>query len=462
MAYQEFENEQVVIQQLNRLTRELEIAAQSNRVSPQTSIRLKLRAENLRSLAATLDPDDFIGTSNELLSHLNTLTLLTTEFDRQLIDLTDNGEDLFKLLDDVLVVGESLAELFSAKSTTLVTFVSTPSSSSTPSENVEFTALSKLSRKKYEVLLARAEEAVEELTISLFPNQQQGKPHFLPAHYGIIGIGYGLVDPSKHWIRVNQSFDFNSDLKLGTRIYVANLELLNFDLINGMVPKETRYGPVNIIQLHSMPGLSAATSGDGVKGSGGQGTLGCVVQKNGVKYLLSNSHVFGDTSNIADPIYHPDGPPTGTQIATLSESVDIDTSYGAINYVDAAIAEISASVGVSNLLHLIGPISPVVTSPVTYMSVRKFGNRSGHTVGIVMGVGVKINLAVGTGTAQFDKQIEIQGVGAAPFARSGDSGAIVVEAVTRMPVGLFIGSDRVSSFATPIQDVLNQFSVTVA
>ena len=53
------------------------------------------------------------------------------------------------------------------------------------------------------------------------------------------------------------------------------------------------------------------------------------------------------------------------------------------------------------------------------------------------------------------------GIGAAPFSRGGDSGSLIVDAVTLEPVALlFAGGDSLT-FANPIDLVLQHYGITI-
>jgi len=60
----------------------------------------------------------------------------------------------------------------------------------------------------------------------------------------------------------------------------------------------------------------------------------------------------------------------------------------------------------------------------------------------------------------FEDQIAISGVGGA-FSDSGDSGALIVDAVTRRPVALLFSGGIDITFASPIQPVLDRFGVEI-
>lgn len=74
------------------------------------------------------------------------------------------------------------------------------------------------------------------------------------------------------------------------------------------------------------------------------GTLGLIVKKNNIPYILSNNHVIADTNKaeIGDPIWQPapaDGGRSDDVVAELSEFIDI--SFVGENLVDCAIARIT-------------------------------------------------------------------------------------------------------------------------
>lgn len=304
-----------------------------------------------------------------------------------------------------------------------------------------YTVVAAHSKKEYQELLLEADNAISELERE-FP--LRNNPH-------VLGVGYGLVyedllaDP------------YQSRPKMTTGIRVYHARETDASAIQADLKRTSLASRINFVKVE-MPQFFAATGGDGIRGALGTGTLGCVVQKAGTRYILSNSHVLGGTGNIGFRVDHT---ASGTSIATLSETVDIDYNPGSINDVDAAIAKIDPTVSVSTLIHSIGPIVSTVRAPLLHLSVRKHGMTTGHTVGVVMAVCKYVKIAVGTNTAEFNTLLEIQAVGGGAFGNMGDSGALVVDAVYQMPVGLFISGSATSCFAIPIQEVLNQFGVTV-
>ena len=97
-----------------------------------------------------------------------------------------------------------------------------------------------------------------------------------------------------------------------------------------------------------------------------------------------------------------------------------------------------------------------------YQSVRKHGRTTGHTVGVVTALGVDLWVGYGAhGSAWFEDQIAIIGVGSKDFSRPGDSGSLIVDAVTLNPIALLFAGGNGITFANPIDAVLSRFSVTI-
>ncbi len=196
------------------------------------------------------------------------------------------------------------------------------------------------------------------------------------------------------------------------------------------------------------------------------GTIGCVVQKAGKKYFLSNNHVFAHANR--EPIGAPVVQPGLIDVGGVQNPEDIVANlsafnrilFGALrntNVIDAAIAEIQP--GIEFNCAMISGYTPstVVATAEIGMPVKKTGRTTGLTFGEVTDVNVTIVVNYGLdGKARFDNQI-----GFTDIADSGDSGSLVVTESGNQPLGLeFAGSD-VASFGNPIQAVLDYFGVQI-
>lgn len=199
------------------------------------------------------------------------------------------------------------------------------------------------------------------------------------------------------------------------------------------------------------------------------GTLGCLVTKNGDQYILSNNHVLANcnAAAIGDEILQPGvldgGSPGSDAVATLADFEPLDFS-GAANEFDAAIALVNAtpSLFVEPDIIELGRPAAATKVPLRYQAVRKHGRTTGHTVGVIMALSVDLWVSYGLhGRAWFEDQISILGVGSAPFSQGGDSGSLIVDAVSLEPVALLFAGGTTLTYASPIEKVLNRFQVTV-
>lgn len=197
------------------------------------------------------------------------------------------------------------------------------------------------------------------------------------------------------------------------------------------------------------------------------GTLGCVVIKNGEKYILSNNHVMARENEgaIGENIQQPGSLDTKPQcyiipskyVATLSDFVRITASG---NKMDAAIAKYTTTdvtcAFANNTSNFPG------TTPVNAtvgMAIKKVGRTSGLTTGTVTTLNVTINVQYDFGIAQFTGQVATS----RRFSKSGDSGSLIVTNNTaENPVGLlFAGATDGTTIFNPIAPVLQAFGVTI-
>jgi len=205
------------------------------------------------------------------------------------------------------------------------------------------------------------------------------------------------------------------------------------------------------------------------------GTLGCFVQSRtgqGRTMILSNNHVLANENraNIGDPIIQPGTFDGGSlpfdTVANLVNFEPLNTARS--NIVDCAVAELVNGVEfVPGAIDGIGALGGVSTSPVNEGDiVRKTGRTTGTSTGRVTAFELD-NVVVGydIGNLQFDNQIEVEGAGADPFSRGGDSGSLVVNN-EGMAIGLlFAGSNTGGvngfglTYVNPISDVLNSLNV---
>ena len=208
------------------------------------------------------------------------------------------------------------------------------------------------------------------------------------------------------------------------------------------------------------------------------GTLGCIVRKGDVRYVLSNNHVLAcsNDAEVGEPILQPGVHDKGSfpedHIADLTDFVPINfsgapsecpvsnvfiklingllyvtrrkTRLKAIkqaegNLVDAAIARPLNDEDVSDDIMKIGKIAGV-KSAMLGMKIQKSSRTTGHTHEEIIQVDVTVNVQYGESkVASFSDQIM-----AGPMSAGGDSGSAVLTEDNEICGLLFAGSDQVT------------------
>lgn len=200
------------------------------------------------------------------------------------------------------------------------------------------------------------------------------------------------------------------------------------------------------------------------------GTLGTVVERDGRRLLLSNSHVLARSglATPGDPVLQPgpaDGGTASDRVGALDRSVPLQAGRG--NGVDAALARLDDGVDVD----VTG--APTATARLDGDElVEKLGRTTGLTRGRVTAIEVDdvvVDFGADVGLLRFDGQVEVSGTGAGPFSRGGDSGSLVRLADGGPAVGLlFAGSERGGddglglTFCNVIDDVLDALGVRLS
>jgi len=218
------------------------------------------------------------------------------------------------------------------------------------------------------------------------------------------------------------------------------------------------------------------------------GTLGCLVEKGGKKYILSNNHVLANMNEgaigdaILQPGTHDGGKFPYDRIATLAEFVKINfiggdgcgvskaitkllnfitksiksrsrfaTSRAELpeNRVDAAIAEPLDASWVSDEILEIGKLLGIGEAALG-LGMKKSGRTSGLTRGTIDVMNVAVQVQYGdTKIAYFVDQLQ-----AGAMSEGGDSGSAVVDNENRLIGLLFAGSDA-TTIINPIGEVFS-------
>jgi hypothetical protein len=232
--------------------------------------------------------------------------------------------------------------------------------------------------------------------------------------------------------------------------------------------------PVSHTPAQALP-IQLGTSGgwryDAANGYCCAGTLGSLIQVNGVQYIMSNYHVLesdivmGGNNLIAatgNPVVQPGlidvgcNPANSKDIATLRKLNALPLSN-----CDVAIAQATPGAVSASILE-IGPVSARTVGASLNQPVKKSGRTTGFTRSKVSGLNATISItyenecAGGTAfTKTFTGQIVIANSNSA-FLAGGDSGSLMVEDVATNPraVGLLYAGSTSTAIANPINEVL--------
>jgi len=229
------------------------------------------------------------------------------------------------------------------------------------------------------------------------------------------------------------------------------------------------------------------------------GTFGCVVQKNGLRYILSNNHVLANSNDAqaGDTILQPgphDGGSSLDKIGVLEDFVPISfegstnpptlpgcnigraIAWGANliakvlgrktrlvavsqsnepNYIDAAISLPDNDTDIIDEIIRIGKPSGIAVASLG-MNVQKYGRTTQYTTGNILQTNATVQVSYGTNKLAIFKNQLISG----PMSAGGDSGSTVLDMNGNIVGLLFAGSDSTTIF-NPIQDVFTRLGITL-
>ncbi len=221
-------------------------------------------------------------------------------------------------------------------------------------------------------------------------------------------------------------------------------------------------------------GTSGGWSYDLANGYCCGGTLGSLIQVNGVQFILSNYHVLeadivGGGNNLVaatgNPVIQPGLIDVGCN-ANNAQAVGTLVKINSLpnSNVDASIAQITEGMVRSDGAVLeIGPLSAQTVAASLSQAVKKSGRTTGLTRSKVTGLNATLRVTYENecaGATAFTKtftgQIVISNSGS-KFLNSGDSGSLLVEDVSTRPraAGLLYAGSSTSAIANPIGEVLS-------
>ncbi len=216
------------------------------------------------------------------------------------------------------------------------------------------------------------------------------------------------------------------------------------------------------------------------------GTLGSLVVRAGVQYILSDNHILArsDGATIGDPIIQPgliDTPTCTTAgtitVANLSQFSNLQAKPSP--NVDAAIAQVIAGkvdttgkiiyLGASvdaNGVPVPGAPQGGTGIPASSLAIGRAVAKSGRSTGLTCSTIEATNISTsvsytvncdGTGTpfpVNYTNQIGVIG---GDFSGEGDSGSLIVTQDTTSPVALLYAGSDTDTVGNPVADVLNFF-----
>jgi hypothetical protein len=223
------------------------------------------------------------------------------------------------------------------------------------------------------------------------------------------------------------------------------------------------------------------------------GTFGCLVQRGGELFILSNNHVLADSNQgqVGDPILQPgrhDGGTPEDRVATLADFVPLDfggdkSTCSVAGAVETALNAVANVMGSSHRLMayqqtagqnyvdaaLARPDHPAMVTPEIFQigrpmgarqadlgtAVKKSGRTTSYTEGRIIQVDVTSQVGYGPGQATFHGQLM-----AGRMSAPGDSGSAVLDLENYVVGLLFAGSDA-ATLINPIQSVLQALNVAI-
>jgi hypothetical protein len=218
------------------------------------------------------------------------------------------------------------------------------------------------------------------------------------------------------------------------------------------------------------------------------GTFGSLVQKGGVKYILTNYHVLysdivsggnGRVATAGDPVIQPGLIDVNCTAANAQNVGTLVTNGGSLpmggNAVDVGIAQVTPGmVDETGAILNVGTIGATTQAASIGLAVKKMGRTTGLTRSTVSAINGAFSItyenecAGGTSfTQSYTNQVVIANARCG-FQNSGDSGSLLVQDVTTNPkaVGLcFAGSSQcirsAIAIANPIGAVLSYLGATM-
>ena len=218
------------------------------------------------------------------------------------------------------------------------------------------------------------------------------------------------------------------------------------------------------------PPIQLGTSGGSANGAVTQGvccagTLGSLVTRDGVQYILSNNHVLARSGNAAtgENIIQPGLADSNCNAANSNVVATFPGNFVPLgNNVDTALGKvISGQVNSSGSILGVGIPCSSPATPMVNMRVIKSGRSTGTTTGRVQAINVSITVQYATqcGSSEtfsvpYTNQISIT---PGSFSAGGDSGSLILTNTStsnRHPLALLFAGNGSFTFGNSISDVV--------
>src|ERR1041384_4173168 len=205
------------------------------------------------------------------------------------------------------------------------------------------------------------------------------------------------------------------------------------------------------------------------------GTLGSLVTKGGVQYILSNNHVLArvDQATAGEDISQPGLIDNGCQVATVVADFSQAVPLG--HNVDAALAQVRTSLmdSTGKILDIGVPCATPGT-PRVGLAVAKSGRTTGCQQGTIGSINTNVSVQYqkncGSGkkfVIPYTNQVVINST---TFSAGGDSGSLIVSGSCsatgsetngdNAPIALLFAGSSSSTIGNPIQDVVGALGIS--
>ncbi|MDT8070535.1 MAG: hypothetical protein ROO76_20410 [Terriglobia bacterium] len=242
---------------------------------------------------------------------------------------------------------------------------------------------------------------------------------------------------------------------------LAVLTFFSFSALAQTIYQEKQTPPILL-------GTSGGNVNDASKAFCCSGTLGSLVSKNGIDYILSNNHVLARTGQAAvgEDISQPGLVDTSCRYTNSNIVADYTTGppLGTQN-VDAALAQVrSGQVASDGEILTVGVPSSTPAAPAVGLGVAKAGRTTGLTCGTIGSIDTDVSVRYQQGCNQGKKFVISYTnqvvVNSSSFSAGGDSGSLIVASDTTQPVALLFAGSSTTTIGNPIGDVINALGVT--